>query len=103
MKSVSWCVFADYGIDFKVYIHKLFPRAGSEESHILNEKVDIQVVKDAAFQPLKEKWAAEIWNEPKPRTYSLTENEFGVENYVKYTLCAQFKSGMLSIFKHDTV
>lgn len=78
VKSVSWRVFAVYGIDFKVYIHELCPRAGSEESHILNEKVDIQVVRDAAFQPLKE-----IWNEPKPRTYSLTENEFGVENNVK--------------------
>lgn len=61
------------------------------------------MVKDAAFQPLKEKWAAEIWNEPKPRTYSLIENEFGVKNYVKYNLCAQFRSVTLSIFKHDAI
>lgn len=50
------------------HIHKSFHRMGFEESYILKEKVDIEVIKDAAFQRLREKWAVEIWNRPKLRT-----------------------------------
>lgn len=42
------------------HIRKLFHRMGFEESYILKEKVDIEVIKDGAFQ-----WAVEIWNRPK--------------------------------------
>ncbi len=67
-------------------IHMIFQRSGFEEVYILKEKADLNIIKDASFQDLKEKWAVEIWNKLKLRTYSLIKNEFGVENYVKYNL-----------------
>lgn len=50
------------------HIHKSFHRVGLEESYILKEKVVIEVIKEAAFQRFREKWAVEIWNRPQLRT-----------------------------------
>ncbi len=80
-------------------IHMIFQRSGFEEVYILKEKADLNIIKDASFQDLKEKWAAEIWNKLKLKTYSLIKNEFGVENYVKYNedLCVPSSGQIFSL------
>ncbi len=42
------------------HTHMIFQRTGFEEAYILKEKVDLDVIKDAAFQHLKEKWAVAL-------------------------------------------
>ncbi len=85
-------------------INPVFSEADRQHIFTSCPQCRVQFVKQKLFLDYKEKWAKDIWHNPKLRTYCQIKNVYSPEPYVtlpmrrsRRSLCAQLRTGILPL------